>query len=362
MIKMKDDACRVEIVDLFGGPGGWDLAAQRLGLAVTGIEHDRAACASRRAAGLDTVEGDVRTYRPSDFPTATDLMGGPPCQPYSIGGKGAGRRALDTVLHFADQLAARRDIRAGLATLDDERTGLVLEPLRWALQALDDGRPYRTVMLEQVPTVLPVWEAMAAILRVEGYTVVTGRMHAEEYGVPQTRARAVLVARRLGDEEAALPTPTHRRYSRTTDQDGGNPDLLPWVSMAQALGWGMTHRPALTVAVGTAAGGPDPSCVGGSGSRATLYGERDAGRWIADTRLVDPDELPAYRGGRKDMIRVSVADAAALQTFPPGHPFQGSRTKQYEQIGNAVPPRLAEAVIRRAMAAELAARTSAQAA
>ncbi|KNE80149.1 DNA cytosine methyltransferase [Streptomyces xinghaiensis] len=350
----------VDLIDLFGGPGGWDVAAQRLGLAVTGIELDHSACQTRRAAGLDTVEGDVRAYSPDDFPTATDLIGSPPCQPYAIGGKGAGRRALDTVLHFASLLAARKDIRSGLATLDDERTGLVLEPLRWTLAALDAGRPYRTVMLEQVPTVLPVWDAMAQILRCEGYTVATGRLHAEAYGVPQTRARAVLVARR--QDVAALPAPTHRRYSRTTDQDGGDPALLPWVSMAQALGWGMTHRPALTVAVGTAAGGPDPSCVGGSGSRATLYGERDAGRWIADTRLVDADALPAYRGGRKDTIRVSVADAAKLQTFPSDHPFQGTRTKQYEQIGNAMPPDLAEAVIRRAMAQQLTARTGTRAA
>ncbi|MGC5264121.1 DNA cytosine methyltransferase [Streptomyces cyaneofuscatus] len=351
---MTDDSA-VEIIDLFGGPGGWDVTAQRLGLPVTGIEHDHSACETRRAAGLGTVEGDVRAYGPADFPAATDLIGSPPCQPYSIGGKGAGRRALETVLHFASLLAARKDIRSHLATLDDERTGLVLEPLRWALEALDAGRPYRTVMLEQVPTVLPVWDAMAQILRTEGYTVATGRLHAEEYGVPQTRSRAILVAR-LRDA-AALPTPTHRRYSRITPQDAGDPTLRPWVSMAQGIGWGMTHRPALTVAVGTAAGGADPSCVGGSGSRATLYGERDAGRWTENTRPVDAAAQPAYRGGRKDMIRVSIADAAALQTFPPDHPFQGPRTKQYEQIGNAMPPVLAEAVIRRAMAPELANRS-----
>ncbi|MFB7836172.1 DNA cytosine methyltransferase [Streptomyces sp. NPDC056056] len=348
------------IVDLFGGPGGWDIPAQQLGLSVTGIEIDHSACETRRAAGLGTVEGDVRAYSPADFPDATDLIGSPPCQTYSIGGKGAGRRALDTVLHFASLLAARQEFRSGLATLDDERTGLVLEPLRWVLEALDSGRPFRTVMLEQVPTVLPVWEAMAQILRREGYTVETGRLNAEAYGVPQTRSRAILVAR--WQAPVALPTPTHRRYSRNTAQGDGHPDLLPWVSMAQAIGWGMTHRPALTVAVGTAAGGPDPSCVGGSGSRATLYGERDAGRWIADTRLVPAESLPAYRGGRKDMIRVSVADAAALQTFPPDHPFQGPRTKQYEQVGNAMPPELADAVIRRALAPELAARASALAA
>ncbi|MEU5242221.1 hypothetical protein ACH4UR_37265 [Streptomyces lydicus] len=71
---------------------------------------------------------------------------------------------------------------------------------------------------------------------------------------------------------------------------------------------------------------------------------------------------PAYRGGRKDMIRVSVADAAALETFPPGHCFHGTRTKQYEQIGSAMPLVLAEAVIRQAMAPQLAARTRVQAA
>jgi DNA (cytosine-5)-methyltransferase 1 len=114
--------------------------------------------------------------------------------------------------------------------------------------------------------------------------------------------------------------------------------------MADAIGWGMTHRPALTIAVGTAAGGPDPSCVGGSGARATLYGERDAGRWIDLNRIVDADDLPAYRGGRRDTIRLSVQDAAMLQSFPADHPWRGSRTKQLEQIGNAVPCLLAQHV------------------
>jgi DNA (cytosine-5)-methyltransferase 1 len=331
-----------EAVDLFAGPGGWDVGATRLGLAVTGIERDHAACETRRAAGLGTVEGDVREYGPADFPAATDVIGSPPCQPFSVGGKGSGRAALDTVLDLAQMLTSRQSIALALKGFADERTGLVLEPLRWALEATDAGRPYRTILLEQVSTVLPVWEAFAEILRAEGYSVATGRLSAEEYGVPQTRIRAFLVA--TLDGEARLPQPTHERYRKGAEMQGSF-GLLPWVSMADAIGWGMTHRPALTVAVGTAAGGPDPSCVGGSGARATLYGERDAGRWIDCKRIVDADDLPAYRGGRRDTIRLSVQDAALLQTFPADHPWQGSRTKQLEQIGNAVPSLLAEHVI-----------------
>jgi DNA (cytosine-5)-methyltransferase 1 len=330
------------IVDLFAGPGGLDLGASQLGLEVIGIERDHAACETRRAAGLGTVEGDVRDYGPADFPEGTDLAGSPPCQPYSVGGKGRGRKALDTVLSLAERLASRQSIALHLEGFDDDRTGLVLEPLRWSLQALDAGRPFRTIVLEQVSTVLPVWEAFAEILRAEGYSAVAGRLSAEEYGVPQTRVRAFLMASL--DREVRLPEPTHQRYRKGDSQGQGALGLLPWVSMADAIGWGMTHRPALTVAVGTAAGGPDPSCVGGSGARATLYGERDAGRWIECSRIVSADDLPAYRGGRRDTIRLSVQDAALLQSFPVDHPWRGSRTKQLEQIGNAVPCLLAKHV------------------
>ena len=59
-----------DTIDLFAGPGGWDVAAHMLGLRAIGIECDPDACNTRRAAGHATMEGDVREYGPADFPNA----------------------------------------------------------------------------------------------------------------------------------------------------------------------------------------------------------------------------------------------------------------------------------------------------
>ncbi|WP_431874529.1 DNA cytosine methyltransferase [Amycolatopsis sacchari] len=325
-----DDTPAYDTIDLFGGPGGWDVAARELGLTALGIEWDGPACSTRRAAGLLAVEDDVRNYSPADFRAVPGLIASPPCQTFSAAGRGAGRAALDTVLALAKALEARESVDYSVFT--DERTGLVLEPLRWVLAALDLDRPFEWLAFEQVPAVLPVWEAMAEAFRRAGYSVATGKLSAEEYGVPQTRKRAFLVARLHG--EVSLPAPTHRPYKRGVPQTDGDPELLPWRSMADAIGWGMTHRPYPTLASGIT-GGPDREKVGGSGARQQIYAEMDAGRWIHN----------AERNAR-----ISMEEAALIQSFPANYPWQGTATKVFQQIGNAVPPLLARAVLAAATA------------
>lgn len=356
-----------DVVDLFAGPGGWDIAAHSLGLSPVGIEWDRATCNTRRAAGLATIEADVRAQGPAHFPGAKGLIASPPCQTFSIAGGGSGRRALEDVLSLIKAAEARQDVDELLAAFHDERTALVLEPLRWALEALDLSQPYQWLAFEQVPAVLPVWEAMAEVLRREGYSVATGKLSAEQYGVPQTRKRAILVARR--DGQAVLPAPTHRAYRKGTSQDAGDPNLLPWVSMAEALGWGATARPSMTVTGGgTAKGGPEPF---GNGARQGLHAEQDAGRWeprvvvsnygtggdpakrgqrsstepaAAVTSKVGRNKVRGAPGNAAD-TRLSTAEVSLLQSFPVDHPWQGTRSKVFEQIGNAIPPLLARAVL-----------------
>lgn len=339
-------------LDLFAGTG-WGVAAQRLGIEEYGVEIMPEAVATREAAGMTTVYRDVwdGLADPTLIPEHDLLIASPPCQTFSMAGKGAGRAALDDVLAliasgaWAQGGTALRDA-ARAAGLDD-RTALVLSPLAYVAQT---GPTF--VALEQVPTVLPVWEAVGDVLRELGYSVAVGVLSAEQYGVPQTRKRAILVARRDG-AAAALPTPTHSRYYGSKP-DRRDPGVESWVSMFDALGRGLSGRPSPTITGGgTETGGAEPI--------AKLARYTDRPDWIrpeiedfpdrhlpATTLLGDPRCAPRghHDSHMTGALRLLSPEAAVLQSFPADFPFQGRQGKKFLQIGNAVPPLLAEAVLR----------------
>lgn len=320
------------IIDLFAGPGGLDVAATWLEIPATGIEWDPNACATRRAAGLGTVVDDVRNYGPDHFPEANVLTGGPPCQTFTVAGTGSGRQALGQVIEQAEDMASHLGDGIPRAGFEDDRTGLVLEPLRWTLLALEAGRPFQAIVLEQVPAALPIWECYGAILRRCGYGVAVGVLRTEEFGVPQTRRRAILIARQ-GDEKVSLPSPTHQAYRRG-GADQGAFELQPWVSMGQAL----KRKAGFTVISNYGSGG-DPRNRGRRRSdepSATITGK------VMRNRLL-------FAGGGEG--RFSHNEAGRLQTFPGDYPWSGGDIGQ--QIGNAIPPRLAVHVIAAALKLEV---------
>ncbi len=344
--------------DLFAGAGGWDLAAAQLGIHARGVENMKEARATRDAAGLTTIHDDVWTFAPDG--NAAGLIASPPCQTFSTAGRGSGRKALEDVLRgIRDDYVSDLDhLRFLGLEVGDERTSLVLTPLHFALTG-----GYEWLAWEQVPTVLPAWEACAEVLRAQGWNVWTGLLQAEMYGVPQTRKRAFLLASRRGP--VAPPTPTHSRYySRTPDKlDQG---VAKWVSMAEALGWGLAERPSPTITGGgTETGGAEPIAKlaryveradwvlrGSNQAKAAirpmnhpaptmLFGHcSNDVRWhpIGTTRRGIPE---AAAGRHPDSQRVSADEAGILQSFPGAYPWQGNLSKQYLQAGNAVPPGLA---------------------
>ncbi|MFF5280105.1 DNA cytosine methyltransferase [Streptomyces sp. NPDC013171] len=363
------------VLDLFAGPGGLDVAGHALDIPSLGIEWDKSACLTRYEAGLETLHADVSAVRRDAFeslpPEINVLAGGPPCQTYSVAGKGAGRKALAEVKRYIERLMAGdsdEEIDKDLKNLSDPRTALVLEPLRYAIRATRspnrDYRPYDIIVLEQVREVEELWKHYAKVLEETGlpdgtkYKVIVDVLDTETYGVPQTRSRAVLIARREGLGEPSLPAPTHRAYeakewNRRRDlalaqvhqstldeetapepearQERGD-DLQPWTSMGEVL----------VTPVGTHPGRDTPFLV-----RSNYGSSSDPGR-----RGVRSDQQPAFTVTGKisrfvvfqhldesivyEGARFSMNEAGMLQTFPPDYPWSG--TAQAQQVGNAVPP------------------------
>lgn len=421
---------QITAVDHFAGAGGWSVAAARLGILEYGTEIMREAIQTRSSNGFRTIYRNVWSglFHPELVPPHRLKISSPPCQTFSMAGNGEGRDALSDVLTAIDD---RRWASAGrlfeLTELLDPRTALVLTPLAhiWA------HRP-ELVALEQVPEVLPVWNAIGTVLRGLGYSVWTGILRSEQFGVPQTRKRAILMARLDGKVEP--PIPTHSRYYST------NPDRLDqgvekWVSMAEALRWdtsdtreahalrgaGQTERygtrpgrtadqPAPTLRAnggGNASGGfiwriqngsqahaairnvdePAPtvhfgerlndvrwlignqdSQLGGGRKRrqsrssevpsATVTGQARNWKW-ADapaTTVAGKGEVTArehHEHGEQSgtALKLTRDEAATLQSFPSDFIWRGSKTKQFLQIGNAVPPLMGVAILRALVAA-----------
>ncbi|MFD6363789.1 DNA cytosine methyltransferase [Streptomyces roseolus] len=311
--------------DLFAGPGGIDIAARQLGIHLTGIEQDTNAVATRRAAGLPTVHDTVLNHRPADYPEDRRVLtAGPPCQTFTFAGTGAGRAHLNALIK------AVRSFGTVVPADLDARTRLVLEPLRWIVDAWSDLHAYEAIVLEQVPAVLPIWQAYADVLERLGYSVATDIVNAEEYGVPQTRRRAVLIANLYSP--VALPAPTHRRFVKGVPQSAGDPNLLPWRSMADVL----PGRGPFTVVSNYGTGG-DPKA---RGRRASYEPAFTVTGKVSRVRLVGPDG--------HDLERFSHAEAGQLQGFPADHPWSGADIPQ--QIGNAAPVQLARALLTAATA------------
>lgn len=344
----------ITVLDGFAGPGGWSTACHALGLAEHGIEKDPQARATRAAFGHLTPWADMwdgadpiltAALRAGDY---TGQVQSPPCQTFSQLGAGTGRKALDVVLAaIREQRWTSIDTLAALGReVGDPRTALVLMPLFYA----HAGMP-KWLAWEQVPAVLPVWDASAEVLRSWGYKVWTGYATSEQHGVGQVRKRAVLMAH--ADVQPTGPRVTHSRfYPRTPDRV--DPGTARCVSMAEALApaWGIDPHDHDAVAalvrgrVNDQSGTPYDAAWPAKRPAQTI-----AGRGLAPHPGANANRFNASTKSRNDGIKITAQEAGLLQSFPADYPWQGNQAEQFQQIGNAVPPLMAQAIIEPLLAA-----------
>ena len=317
------------LVDLFAGAGGLSLGLAARGLEpVVAVEFDAYACETYAALhpATDLVHGDIRQigFRRLRGEVAV-VAGGPPCQPFSTGGlrRGGG----DPRDGFPAFLRALREIQPD-AFLIENVAGLCRGRTRAYLQAL-------------------VMELEAL-----GFDVSWQVLAAADYGVPQRRERLFVVGTRgrsfefpsathgpgrmspwraagsvlRSDEPFGEPNPSIVTYAR-------NPDLRP--SPYDGLLFNGGGRPIDLTA-------PARTILASAGGNKTPF---------VDTQGVVPPYHAHLMSGGKPRAgrvpgarRITVAESAALQTFPHDARFAGPRSAQYTLVGNAVPPLLAEAI------------------
>jgi DNA (cytosine-5)-methyltransferase 1 len=318
----------VPVLDIFAGAGGLSIGLERAGFAVAAAaEWDRDACETYAGAhpGADLLAGDVAamSFRPWRGRVEV-LAGGPPCQPWSTGGKRLG---------------------AG-----DPRNG-------WPafLRALGEIRP-RAFLAENVAGLaaasrLGHLQALLRELTGLGFAVSWAIMNAADHGVAQKRSRLVIVGVRGGRFEFPVPRfgpLAARPWRRAGELLGGEP-----VGTANPSPVTFARRPDLRPS-------PYDGHVFNGGGRPIDLG-RPAPTLLASmggnkTPWVDvAGVVPGYhahllaggppRAGRvPGARRITVEEAALLQSFPPGLRVAGKRSSRYRQVGNAVPPLLAQAV------------------
>lgn len=317
-------------LELFAGAGGAALGLERAGLAHAALcEWDRDACATLRAAGLGpVVEGDVRDLAAIAAVAGERvdvLWSSFPCQAWSTAGARRGaadeRNGWPWTVDAADRFRPAWFLGENVRGLLLHRSGCTAAGGQRGLFGTAAPEDCPGCYFERV--ILPDLRARFACV---GWWL----LDAADYGVPQHRRRVILWA---GPAPLVEPAPTH-----------GPGRARPWVSMREALGLGAD---VVLVTSGGWLHGRKPHVIDGPSPSVTCQLARET-PWLASglpyVVLADCAAIGSLTHGKHNSRRLTVAECARLQDFPAGHPWQGGVGAQYRQIGNAVPPRLAEVV------------------
>lgn len=300
-------AKKLTSLELCAGAGG-----QALGLEMAGFEHvalveiDKDASATLRLnrPNWNTLNLDLKAFDASGCKGVDLVAGGVPCPPFSKAGKQLGAEDERNLFDEAIRIVREAKPRA-----------VMLENVRGLLD--DCFADYRAHILSQ--------------LHALGYEAEWKLLNASDFGVPQLRPRAILVAVRK-DLWKKFAWPEETPCRKTVGEILG--DLMAAEGWTGSKAWaGKANAIAPTLVGGSKKhGGPD---LGPTRARKAWAALGVDGSGVAD-------EPPAkdFEG----MPKLTTRMAARLQGFPDEWSFWGRKTTTYRQIGNAFPPPVARAV------------------
>lgn len=379
----------VRSVELFAGAGGLALGCEKAGFDPSiVVEWDRWACDTIRenkAAGHSLVEnwevheGDVRAF---DWPSITDpvtvVTGGPPCQPFSMGGKA--RAADDKRDMFPAAIEVVRTLQPKAFIFENVR-GLTRTAFANYFSYIQLQLTHPLMASEPGET----WEEHYARLQAEhttahaedlSYNVVPTLVNAADYGVPQQRHRVFIIGFRSDlDAEWSFPKATHshdallydqwvtgdywerhkvsaknrepldpRLESRVARLREAGPEglLLPWRTVRDAISDlpKPTERGSRNPKVKNHIFQPGArSYPGHTGSPIDMPAKalKAGGHGVpgGENMLRNPDGSIRY---------FTVRESARIQTFPDDYELHGAWGEAMRQLGNAVPVLLAQQV------------------
>lgn len=359
---------RIAAISLFSGAGGLDLGARLAGCeSLICVDNDESAIATlalnRTFARAEKLLADVRTLNGNLLRRKIGMkkgalplvIGGPPCQSFSKAaywtstGEEASRRRRSAGIDVATRDSHRRARHPEA----DERSSLVLEYLRLVNELSPKAFVFENVLSLLHPTNRTIFEAFIRKSEQLGYAVSYFSLNAADFGVPQTRQRVFVVGMRNG-KRIVPPPPTHSLKAGV--------DLRPTPGVIEVI-----------APFSSKAFEEDGEKVRGKWSDAlrevppgsnykalTAWAGHQAPLFIAETRFwnfllkLHPN-LPSWTITANPgpwvgpfhwrNRRLRSLEMAAIQGFPPNHKFSGERRSRIRQIGNAVPPALAAAVI-----------------
>lgn len=301
-LRPQPTASSPKVLDLFAGCGGLALGFEAAGFHTIGYEMASAASATYR----QNLAGECHTVRlevGQEYPHADVVIGGPPCQPFSVNGDQMGN--ADGRNGFPVFLDAVRRVAPRLVIIENVK-GMLFRAKKYL----------RSVICE---------------LEEMGYNVQTKILNARDYNVPQSRERLFIVGcvGRWSWPEPTSPVPV-TVADALEDYLSTPPHRPKWLNEKH-------DRYIAKYELKSQCANPrdlDPSKPSRTVTCRNLYAM--TGDML---RVRMPD-------GRRRML--SVREAARLQSFPDWFEFTGAETRQLEMIGNAVPPLLGQAVANQA--------------